>query len=58
MWGEPMPRHETPHPVFDPLDIDPEDWATPDHLTEDECFDALGSDWRCASVTINQGDEE
>ncbi|WP_297802827.1 hypothetical protein [uncultured Brevundimonas sp.] len=53
-----MPRHETPHPVFDPLDIDPEDWATPDHLTEDECFDALGSDWRCASVTINQGDEE
>lgn len=33
--------------------LEPDTWETPDHLTDQEGFDALGQDWRWSQGLID-----
>ena len=48
-------------PNQNPLDdllLDPEDWAPPQRLSADECFDEIGADWRNRADSGFTRDEE
>lgn len=45
-------------PALDDLLLDPEDWAPPQRLSADECFDEIGADWRNRSDCALKFDEE